>query len=197
MKVNCAGVPIDYKLAYDKERRQITTTKLPAALKREVRTAYGDPLRADDAAPLVVYYTTDRAGYRLPKKLPKEVPRGQAAAYTGALFNRTVNFRDFMARFRVAIALENEEQQANPSFLGDHAVNAISRALETFLGGFRTFESPKILFACWSIRTVNLLTLHSSPMVSAPILPWAATLSGGSLLRIRCLKAHSMVPGLC
>ena len=38
-------------------------------------------------------------GYRLPKKLPAEVPRGQAAAYSGALFNRTVNFRDFMARY--------------------------------------------------------------------------------------------------
>ena len=140
MKVNCAGVPIDFKLSYDKERRQITTTKLPASLKREVLTAYGDPSRADDAAPLVVYYTTDRAGYRLPKRLPKDVPRGQAAAYTGALFNRTVNFRDFMARFRVAIVLENEDRQVNPSFLGDRAVTAISRVLETFLDGFRNLR---------------------------------------------------------
>src|SRR5439155_6920454 len=80
MKVTCAGIPLEYKLTYDREPRQITTTKLPAAVKREVRNAYGDPTRADDAAPLAVYYTTDRAGYRLPTKLPADVPRGPAAA---------------------------------------------------------------------------------------------------------------------
>ena len=145
MKVNCAGIPIEYKLSYDKERRQIKTTKLPAAVKREVRNAYGNPTRADDAMPLAVYYTTDRAGYRLPRKLPIEVPRGQAAAYTGALFNRTVNFRDFMVRYRSAATLERTERADNPNYLGDRAVVAISRALTTFLGGFenlRVQEEP-------------------------------------------------------
>ena len=100
MKVTCARIPLEYKLTYNKERRQIKTTKLSAAVKQEVQKAYGDPARTDDAAPLAVYFTTDRAGYRVPRKLPVEVPRGQAAAYSGALFNRTVNFRDFMARYR-------------------------------------------------------------------------------------------------
>src|SRR6266481_7408258 len=134
IKVTCAGIPLEYKLSYDKERRRITTTKLPAAVKREVRAAYGDPTRADDAAPLAVYYTTDRAGYRLPKKLPVEVPRGQAAAYVGALFNRTVNFRDFMVRYRSAVAVERAERRDNADYLGNRAVEAISRALTTFLG---------------------------------------------------------------
>lgn len=145
MKVTCAGIPLEYKLTYDRERRQITTTKLPTAVRREVRNAYGDPTRADDAAPLAVYYTTDRAGYRLPKKLPAEVPRGQSAAYTGALFNRTVNFRDFMTRYRSAVTLERTERHNNPSYLGNRAVEAISRALTTFLGGFenlRVQEDP-------------------------------------------------------
>jgi predicted ATP-binding protein involved in virulence len=145
MKVTCAGIPLEYTLTYDRERRKVSATKLTAAVKREVRMAYGDPARADDAAPLAVYYTTDRAGYRIPKKLPPEVPRGQAAAYAGALFNRTVNFRDFMARYRSAIALERDQRVDNPSFLGDRAVNAISRALTTFLGGFgnlRVQEEP-------------------------------------------------------
>ena len=151
MKVNCGGIPIEYKLTYDKERRKKETTKLPAAVKREVRKAYGDPARADDvapldgAAPLAVYYTTDRAGYRLPKKLPTEVPRGQAAAYSGALFNRTVNFRDFMARYRSAVTVERTERGDNPNYLGDRAVAAISHALTTFLGGFenlRVQEEP-------------------------------------------------------
>jgi predicted ATP-binding protein involved in virulence len=145
MKVNCAGIPLEYKLAYTGERRRITPSKLSSVVKREVRRAYGDPNRADDAAPLAIYYTTDRAGYRLPKKLATEVPRGQAAAYTGALFNRTVNFRDFMTRYRSAIVVERDERRDNPSFLGDHAVAAISQALTTFLGGFdqlRVEEQP-------------------------------------------------------
>ena len=120
-------------------------TKLPASVKREVRRAYGDPTRADDAAPLAVYYTTDRAGYRLPRTLPAAVPLGQAAAYSGALSNRTVNFRDFMARYRTATALQNEEQGINPSYIGDRAVAVLAQAVTTFLGGFdhlRVQEQP-------------------------------------------------------
>ena len=145
VKVNCVRYPIEYQLTYERENRKLSTTRLPPALKREVRNAYGDPNRADDAAPLVVYYTTDRAGYRLPKNLPAEVPRGQAAAYAGALFNRTVNFRDFMARYRTRIAIEEEEIRDNPSFLGDRAVRAIEETLRTFLEGFsnlRILENP-------------------------------------------------------
>ena len=145
MKVNCAGIPLDYGISYERERRRLRSTKLSSSVKQEVRRAYGDPNRADDAAPLAVYYTTDRAGYRLPKKLPAEIPRGQAAAYTGALFNRTVNFRDFMARYRSAIVLEGEQRRLNPNFLGDRAVAAISAAVTAFLGGFdnlRVQEQP-------------------------------------------------------
>ena len=162
MKVNCAGIPIEYKLTYDKERREKETTKLPAAVKREVRKAYGDPTRADDAAPLAVYYTTDRAGYRLPKKLPTEVPRGQAAAYSGALFNRTVNFRDFMARYRSAVTVERTERKDNPNYLGDRAVAAISHALTTFLGGFenlRVQEEPLRLLVDKDGETLDLSQL--------------------------------------
>ncbi len=145
MKVNCAGVPIEYKLNYNRENGKVRATKLPTAVKQEVRRAYGDATRNDDAAPLAVYYTTDRAGYRLPKALPREVPRGQAAAYVGALINRTVNFRDFMARYRSAVTIEYAERRQNPSYLGDRAVRAISTALDTFLGGFdnlRVQEDP-------------------------------------------------------
>ena len=140
MKVNCAKIPLDYKLTYDKEYRQIETTEFSSTIKQEVKKAYGDPARADDAAPLAVYYTTDRAGYRLPKKLPTEVPRGQAAAYSGALLNRTVNFSDFMARYQSAITVERTERKDNPNYLGGHAVKAISDALTTFLGGFKNLR---------------------------------------------------------
>ena len=145
MKVTCAGIPLEYTVNYDKERRRIKATNLSAAVRQAVRNAYAAPSRADDAAPLAVYYTTDRAGYRLPRKLPTEVPRGQAAAYSGALFKRTVNFRDFMARYRSAVTVERTERRDNPDYLGDRAVASISRALTTFLGGFdnlRVQEKP-------------------------------------------------------
>ena len=145
MEATCAEIPIKYQLTYNKESRRIKTTKLSAVVTREVRNAYGDRTRADDAAPFAVYYTTDRAGYRLPRKLPIEVPRGQAAAYTGALINRTVNFRDFMARYRSAVTVERAERLDNPNYLGNPAVAAISNALTTFLGGFenlRVQEKP-------------------------------------------------------
>ena len=145
LKVNCAGYPIDYQLTYNSNRRKINTTKLPNRLQLEIRKAYGDPSRADDAAPLAVYYTTDRARYRLPKTLPPKLPRGQAAAYTGALFNQTINYRDFMARYRASIELENEQRSENPDYLGNRAVEVISGALRSFLGGFanlRIQEKP-------------------------------------------------------
>ena len=162
MKVNCAKIPLDYKLTYDKEYRQIETTELSSAIKQEVKKAYGDPARADDAAPLAVYYTTDRAGYRLPQNLPTEVPRGQAAAYSGALLNRTVNFRDFMARYRSAIMVGRTERKDNPNYLGDPAVSAISHALTTFLGGFenlRVQEEPLRLLVDKDGDTLDLSQL--------------------------------------
>ena len=145
MKVNCAAIPLKYKLTYDKDRRQITTIKLSGEVKQEPRNAYGDSTYADDAGPLAVYYTTDRAGYGLPKKIPTEVSRVQAAAYSGALFNRIVNFRDFTARYRSAVTVDLAERRDNPNYLGDRAVAGISRVLTTFLGGFenlRVQEEP-------------------------------------------------------
>lgn len=146
MKVLCAGIPLQYKLSYTRESGNLVTSQLTRAVRRKVQNAYGEnPERADDAAPLAVYFTTDRAGYRLPKVLPSVIPSGQAAAYAGALQNRTVNFRDFMARFRTAIVLEDEERRDNPNFLGSRAVAAISDALEILLGGFdnlRIWDAP-------------------------------------------------------
>ena len=164
MKINCAGIPLEYKFTYDKERRsrKIRTTNFPPAVKREIKKIYGDPTRADDAAPLVVYYTTDRASYRLSKKLPEEVPRGQAAAYSGALFNRTVNFRDFMARYRSAVIVERTERRNDPNYLGDRAVKAISDALATFLNGFenlRVQEEPLRLLVDKDGKTLDLSQL--------------------------------------
>lgn len=136
MKLNCAGIPLEYELSYSTVTRKTKSSRLPRAVSLLIRMAYLDPARADDAAPIVVYYTPDRAGYRLPKNLPHEVPRGQAAAYTRALFDRIVDFKDFMARYRATIELDNERRSENPCYLGPGAAKAISGALQSFLGGF-------------------------------------------------------------
>ena len=164
MKVNCAGIPLKFTLTCSRseKRRKIKTTKLSPAVKQAVRNAYGDPMRTDGESPLAVYYTTDRAGYRLPRTLPTQVPRGQAAAYLGALFNRTVNFRDFMARYRSAVEVERTELDRNPTYLGDHAVAAISHALTEFLDGFenlRVQEQPLRLLVDKAGVTLDLSQL--------------------------------------
>ena len=162
MKVNCAGVPLEYQLTYNTKSRRIKTNRLSAAVRQQVKRAYGDPTRADDAAPLAVYYTTDRASYRMPKVFPLEVPRGQAAAYSGALKNRIVDFRDFMVRYSTAIKVEVTERRDNPNYLGDHAVAAISRALAIFLGGFqnlRVQEEPLRLLVDKAGVTLDLSQL--------------------------------------
>ncbi len=136
MKLNCAGIPVDYWLRYFARGSRTTTSKLAPAVRDNVLNAYGDSSRAGGEAPLAVYYTTERAGYSSPRTLPTSLPRGLEAAYSGALLNRTVNFRDFMARYRTAITLQSGESLDNPGFLGKRTVEAISAALVTFLGGF-------------------------------------------------------------
>ncbi len=135
LKVNCVGTPIEFRLDYSRETRKLTRNTIPAAVRDEVKRAYGDPDRAGDQAPLVVYYTTDRAGFRLPKSLPRELPRDQALAYVRALRSRMIDYRDFMARYKVWIGPNGQPRIAE----------AFGRALAVFLDGFADLqveESP-------------------------------------------------------
>ena len=137
LKLNCGGIPLTYQVQFQQGVRRLDAMDLSKPIRTEIRNRYGsDPTRSDDAAPLAVYYTTDRAGFRRPKKLPREVPRGQTAAYYGALANRTVNYRDFMARFRAYVELQGEQRSENRYFIGASAVEAIQRAVAVFLEGF-------------------------------------------------------------
>lgn len=136
IKVNCAGIPLEYSLHYNKDSRKIELTKLSKVVKDEIKRAYGDPSRADDQAPLVVYYTTDRAGYRFPKALPEAVPSGQAMAYSGALKNRTVDYKDLMARVNVASQSTSELQGRRTISFGLKLLNAINSSIGFFLNGF-------------------------------------------------------------
>lgn len=137
LKLNCAGLPLTYEVEFQEGPRRLKAMHLAKAVKTEIRNKYGsDPKRSDDAAPLAVYYTTDRATYRRPRELPREMPRGQAAAYYGALANRTVNYRDFIARFRAHVELQGEQRTDNRHFIGASAAEAIQQAIAVFLEGF-------------------------------------------------------------
>lgn len=138
-RVLCVDTPIEFKFRYNKERKRQKPTQLPPAVREHVKAVYGDPKRSDDQAPLVVYYTTDRAGYRLPRKLPTDIPQGQAIAYNKSLSNRLVDYRDFMARYRLW-SLECIETDEKTSMIAKRAIKSINTALEIFLDGFSELE---------------------------------------------------------
>jgi predicted ATP-binding protein involved in virulence len=129
MKVNCAGIPLEYEVSYTRGKRRVKTTSVSLALRDQVLRAYGDPNRADDQAPLAVYYTTDRAGFRVPRTLPRKLGSGQTMAYIGALFNRMVDYRDFIARYLVW-------QSAKAS----REIDAFNTARNALLEGFGDLE---------------------------------------------------------
>lgn len=137
--VFCVDMPIEFKFRFNSKRKRQKPTQLPPGLRKHLKAAYGDHKRADDQAPLVVYYTTDRAGYRLPRKLPIDIPQGQAIAYAGALSNRLVNYRDFMARYRLW-SLESVEADEKAAIVAKRAIKAFNTALEVFLDGFSDLE---------------------------------------------------------
>ncbi len=129
MRVNCAGLPVTYSVAFRPSSKRVRARGLPLLVREQIRRNYGDPTREDDQAPVAVYYTTDRAGYRLPRTLPLRLPRGQTLALHGALSNRMVDYRDFMARYRLwARQVRSAE------------ISAFNQVLSTFLEGFSDVE---------------------------------------------------------
>jgi len=130
-------IPVEFSIRYSEESGQQPTKLLPQ-VKRAIRQIYGNPRRVDDAAPIAVFYTTDRAAYRLPKKLLKGLPETQAAAYHGALSNRQIDFRDFMSRYRTwRDGLERGEDQRGTK---RQTLQAIDRAIRVFLPEFENIE---------------------------------------------------------
>jgi hypothetical protein len=129
MRVQCAGVPLDFSVAFRPDSRRVRASPIAPAVKREITHNYGDPNGADDQAPIAVYYTTDRAGLRLPRSLPTDLPSGQQLAHNGALSNRMVDYRDFMARYRVWRSQGRCKE-----------LRAFETALGIFLNGFSNVE---------------------------------------------------------
>lgn len=124
MQVSCAGIPVKYDVAFSPTSQRVRARGLASAVREQIRKNYGDPTREDDQAPVAVYFTTDRAGYRLPRTLPTDLPTGQRLAHHGALSNRMVDYRDFMARYRLWVLQQSAE------------LAAFNRVLSEFLDGF-------------------------------------------------------------
>jgi predicted ATP-binding protein involved in virulence len=155
---NCAGYPLKFSVSYDWDANKVVPTRLPKAVAQNVAAAYGaDPRSTDDAAPLVVVYTTDRASFRLPKKLPREIPPVAKAAFGGALVNRTVDYRDLAHRLR---ALEIEA--IHPGETAQRMHRAMMHVVSTLLHGFdslRLIENPLGILINKSGSTFELFQL--------------------------------------
>lgn len=124
MQVSCAGIPVKYDIAFSPTSQRVRARGLASAVREQIRRNYDDPTREDDQAPVAVYFTTDRAGYRLPRTLPADLPTGPRLAHHGALTNRMVDYRDFMARYRFWVRQQSAE------------LAAFNRVLSEFLDGF-------------------------------------------------------------
>src|SRR5690606_14961478 len=133
MQVSCAGIPVKYDVAFSLTSQRVRPRSLASAVREQIRKNYGDPTREDDQAPVAVYFTTDRAGHRLPRTLTRDLPTVQRLANHGALSNRMYNYRDFMARYRLWVRRQSVE------------LAAFNRVLSEFLDGFSEVaveESP-------------------------------------------------------
>lgn len=93
--------------------------------------------------PIALFYTTDRAGFRLSKKTLDVRPRARAAAYHGALREKMVNYRSFVQWFRKVRVLANESEENARLLRG--VEYAVKQFLPTF-GELEPQENPPRLF---------------------------------------------------
>ena len=127
IKANCAGYPLDFSSDYTDDNKEFITP-LSQSLRRAITNAYGDPSRGNDQAPLAVFYSTDRASYKIPRSLPTAVIEGQAMAYNQALVSRLIDYKDLMYRYQYA-------NTGNTSF-GPHVTASINSAITQFMSDF-------------------------------------------------------------
>ena len=146
LSAKCAGYPVTLSLARGKNNQRVRAAGLSRANKKVIREEYeADSRQAGGSAPIAVYYSTDRAGFRLPRRSPKVASRGQSAAYLGALVSQRIDYSDLIGRLAVSVALDAERRQRNPYYLGARAVDAINRVMAVFLDGFdglRVVDNP-------------------------------------------------------
>ncbi len=129
MNVRCGGLPLRFSIEFQSVSSRVRAQKLPKDTKALIDDTYGHRDRKSDRVPVAIYYTTDRAGMGRPQTLPAQLPTGRQLAYSGALTSRLVDYRDFMARYRVWCAQERSRE-----------IGAVKRALGVFLEGFSNLQ---------------------------------------------------------
>jgi predicted ATP-binding protein involved in virulence len=161
MNANCAGFPVRFSGSFERLVPYQAFPKLAPRLKDAIRNAYGlDKTRSTDAAPIAVYYTTDRAGFSLPRRLDGNVPIGQAAAYHRALVKKKVDYKDFMRWYRVVLKL-NERPPGHPT-APQRMIETIEFVLHEFLNqidSIRVEDNPPRLLVNKGRQTLDLAQL--------------------------------------
>lgn len=82
--------------------------------------------------PIVVFYTTDRSGFRVTRK--SQARPGRAGAYQGALRDKLINYRRFVEWLKAKRRLRHEREADK------RIIEIISKALSTFLPGFEELD---------------------------------------------------------
>ncbi len=179
--LNLAGYPVTFTGKRDHwSRAKFESLLLQVRQEIKVRYGFSDMTRGNP--PVAVYYTTDRAICKMPRKLsyPKsDFPSGMEFAYMGALSRRVVDYKDFMMRFRNMVTLTHENKQSmlgadapediygippldNLYYLGGKAIEAIQSAVSAFLDGFHdlaVIEDPLRLVVHKGEETFDLAQL--------------------------------------
>lgn len=180
-KLNLAGYPVTFTGKRDHWSRGKFESLLPQ-VRQEIKDRYGFSDMTRGNPPVAVYYTTDRAICKMPRKLsyPKSnFPRGMEFAYMGALSRRVVDYKDFMMRFRNMVTLTHENKLAilganapedindippldNLYFFGENVIKAIQDVVSAFLDGFHdldVIEDPLRLIVQKGDETFDLAQL--------------------------------------
>lgn len=129
MEIVCGAAPFTFRQVRKQNGSRAGGTRMRDAVKHALREQLGLPRRGGNRVPIAAYYSTDRAGFRLPRGLPETVPTGPLLANQGALVNRMVDYRDLMARFRT--------WQEEP---GQRALRAFHETLSIFLTSFHNLQ---------------------------------------------------------
>ncbi len=157
--MNLAGYPVTFTGKREGEKNAKFESLLPQ-VRQEIKDRYGFSDMTRGNPPVAVYYTTDRAICKMPRKLSyprSDFPQGMEFAYMGSLSRRVVDYKDFMMRFRNMVTLTNENKQAmlgadapediygipplhNLYYLGGNAIDAIQGVVSAFLDGFHDLD---------------------------------------------------------
>jgi predicted ATP-binding protein involved in virulence len=134
---------LDYSIVDEVKGKRPKSEILQSDSKKSIYIKEFDKnsLSSTKPTPIAVYYTTDRAGFRVTRKY--QVPAGRAAAYQGALRDKLINYRRFVSWLGTRRRLAEESTTDRKIF------EVVETALRTFLPNFDSIsgqDDPPKLF---------------------------------------------------